>query len=294
MLVNFYKKVVPIKMQKILYQSFLGHTVAIIRNPKEGIKCLWCRIYYSFVTPKNDMEKAYKAWGKSGYSPYPYVWKEEYDWQRYKVYIDKSNRLPYVIHNNKRLYFRRNKAHIEKVYRCLLIEQDRRSAHRYVDSYEELRGKTLLDIGASEGIFTLDVIEYIKHAYVIGCDEAWSEALEATFAPWREKVTIVCKYVGDHDNENSIKLDSLLKGKDINNLFLKMDIEGCERKALDGAEYILKNSRHICGSICVYHLTDDVEVITSKLQRLNLIAKVQPGFLYFKKEMRPAIVKFSN
>ena len=83
----------------------------------------------------------------------------------------------------------------EAAYKGLLIEQDRRSAHRYVGSYEELRGKTLLDIGAAEAIFTLDTIEYINHAYLFECDEAWVEALNATFTPWKDKITIVRKYV---------------------------------------------------------------------------------------------------
>lgn len=86
-------------------------------------------------------------------------------------------------------------AFAEVAYRGLLIEQDKRSAHRYVDSYEELKGKTLLDIGAAEAIFTLDTIEYMDHAYLFECDESWIEALEVTFAPYKEKITIVRKYV---------------------------------------------------------------------------------------------------
>mgnify|MGYP000342371737 FL=1 len=76
--------------------------------------------------------------------------------------VDNTNGLPYVFHNGRKLYFKRDMlAFTEVAYRGLLIEQDKRSAHRYVDSYEELKGKTLLDIGAVEAIFTLDTIEYI-------------------------------------------------------------------------------------------------------------------------------------
>lgn len=76
--------------------------------------------------------------------------------------VDNTNGLPYVFHNGRKLYFKRDMlAFTEVAYRGLLIEQDKRSAHRYVDSYEELKGKTLLDIGAAEAIFTLDTIEYI-------------------------------------------------------------------------------------------------------------------------------------
>ena len=79
--------------------------------------------------------------------------------------VDNTNGLPYVFHNGRKLYFKRDMlAFAEVAYRGLLIEQDKRSAHRYVDSYEELKGKTLLDIGAAEAIFTLDTIEYMDHA----------------------------------------------------------------------------------------------------------------------------------
>ena len=63
--------------------------------------------------------------------------------------VDNTNGLPYVFHNGRKLYFKRDMLAFTEV------------AHRYVDSYEELKGKTLLDIGAVEAIFTLDTIEYI-------------------------------------------------------------------------------------------------------------------------------------
>ena len=97
-----------------------------------------------------------------------------------------------------------------------------------MDSYEELKGETLLDIGAAEAVFTLDTIDYIDRAYLFECDEAWIEALEATFAPWNDKIMIVRKYVSDVDDDNNITLDTFFQdeGRPIDNLFLKMDIEG--------------------------------------------------------------------
>jgi len=213
------------------------------------------------------------------------------------VNVDNTNGLPYVYHNGKKLYFKRDMlASAEAVYRGLLIEQDKRSAHRYVDSYEEVKGKTLLDIGAAEAIFTLDTIECIDHAYLFECDESWIEALEATFAPYKEKITIVRKYVSDVDDEDNITLDTFFRdeGKSIDNLFLKMDIEGYERKALEGAVHILEHGRQVGGSVCIYHLHDDKKVIESELKKFNLKINIQPGYLYFEKEMRSAIIRFSR
>lgn len=205
------------------------------------------------------------------------------------------NGLPYVFHNGKKLYFKRDMiASAEAAYRGLLLELDKRSAHRYVDSYEELKGETLLDIGAAEAVFILDTIDYIDRAYLFECDEAWIEALEATFAPWNDKIMIVRKYVSDVDDDNNITLDTFFQdeGRPIDNLFLKMDIEGCERKALKGAVHILKHGRQVGGSVCIYHLHDDKKVIESELKNFNLKTSVQPGYLYFEKEMRSAIIRF--
>jgi hypothetical protein len=208
------------------------------------------------------------------------------------VNVDNTNGLPYVFHNGKKLYFKRDMlTSAEVAYRGLLIEQDKRSAHRYVDSYEELKGKTLLDIGAAEAIFTLDTIEYIDHAYLFECDDAWIESLEATFALWKDRITIVRKYVSDVDDDNNITLDRFFQdeGKSIDNLFLKMDIEGYERKALKGAVHILEHGQQIDGSVCIYHLHDDKKVIESELKNFNLKTSIQLGYLYFEKEMRSAL-----
>ena len=47
-----------------------------------------------------------------------------------------------------------------------------------------------MDAGCAEGYTSLEVVEEVDHLYLFECDEAWIEALEATFALWREKVTI--------------------------------------------------------------------------------------------------------
>lgn len=118
--------------------------------------------------------------------------------------------------------------------------------------------------------------------------------MEATFAPYKEKITIVRKYVSDVDDEDNITLDTFFRdeGKSIDNLFLKMNIEGYERIALEGAVHILEHGRQIGGSVCIYHLHDDKKVIESELKKFNLKTSIQPGYLYFEKEMRSAIIRF--
>lgn len=293
MLTKVYREIVPSNIRQVIYKVVLGDLLSIIRYHGERLKWRWYGLFYSVISPKSEKAQAFKAWGSSSPSPYPYPWKKEYDLHKCEVYVDEKNALPYVTHNGKKLYFKRDMVSmVESAYRGLLIEQDKRSAHRYVGSYEDLKGKTLLDIGAAEAIFTLDTIDYIDHAYLFECDDAWIEALNATFAPWKNKITIIRKYVSDVDDENNMTLDTFFEDKDNGHLFLKMDIEGYERKALKGAIALLNLSKNVSGSVCIYHHHDDECVIGNMLSQIGLKTEIQPGYLYFEREMRSAIMRF--
>lgn len=292
-IVRLYRELVPKKLRSCIYKLFLGEILFFLGNYRECLLCRWYFVYYLFVKPKSDQERSYQILGKMGLSPYPYLWRKEYDKIDIPTYIDTENGLPYVIHKNKRLYFRKDMSDItSNLYRSLLIEQDQRSAHCYVHSCDELKNKILLDVGSAEAYFTLDMIEYIEHAYLFECDENWIEALNATFKPWSDKVTIVRKYVSDNNEDSNITLDDFFKDKIADNLFIKMDIEGYERKALQGCEKLLKESRNLSGAICIYHLHDDEAIIKEYLHNRGCEISVQPGYLYFEKEMRHAILRF--
>lgn len=295
-IVTLYRKVVPERVRKIIYKAFLGNFLLVIRSSKRWMKFFKYKLYYTLFPPKTEKERILKDMITDSITNYPYRWAREFAQQSFPVFIEKQNGLPYVIHQNKRLYFKREMMgqQVSDAYKYLLIEQDVRSPHRYVASYEELRGKTLVDIGAAEAIFTLDVIEYVDHAYLFECDEDWIEVLNATFAPWKEKITIVRRYVSDRDSEEYVTLDTYFKDKPVSNLFLKMDIEGFERKALQGAWSLLENSRGIAGSVCIYHLHDDEEVIKELLGKAGFSLSIQPGYLYFEEELRSAILRFTS
>jgi len=248
---------------------------------------------FSPFFPKDEYHNAYRFMGRYGLTYYPFRSSLEYKRFPVTVYRDEEEKLPYVLYKDKRMYFpgRLSEREIVEIYRVLLMEQSSGSAHLYINDPEELRGKTLLDIGTAEGIFSLGVIEEVNHAYLFECDEKWIEALQATFRPWAEKVEIVRKYVSDTNDDEFVSIDSFLKGKELENIYIKMDIEGMERSALEGAKELLTKGRNISMAICTYHHPDDAETIPSFLSSYGFAYEFTPGYLFIEKEMRKGVCK---
>ena len=65
------------------------------------------------------------------------------------------------------------------------------------------------------------------------CDEEWVEALKCTFEPYKDKVTIIEKWLGESDSENTVSIDTLARNnKNIDKIIVKMDIESKETDAI--------------------------------------------------------------
>jgi hypothetical protein len=220
--------------------------------------------------------------GKYGKTPYPFVPFWEYRSLTVDVHTDPENQMPYIIHCNRKLFFPKNmdKIEIVETYKSLLMEQSDKSAHKYVNSNERYTDKILLDVGAAEGIISLDAIDKVKFVYLFEYDTKWIEALEATFAPYRHKVEIVKKYVSDTDSENSISLDTFFKDKSIDDLFIKMDIEGAELDALHGGSFVLKNAKNLDFSICLYHKPEDEITIPAFLHSCGYECVTSQGSIF--------------
>lgn len=150
--------------------------------------------------------------------PFPYEFTAEYDMMDIAWRSDAVGQV-FIERHGKRLYFPPHfkPHHAVNCYHSLLIEQDHRSPHFYGFAPECMpqRGDVIADIGAAEGIWALDRIETCSRAYIFECDAQWIDALERTFAPWRDKVEIVQKFVGaaDDPQNNIITLDTFLPAK---------------------------------------------------------------------------------
>ena len=259
-------------MKRLLYGAIPYYLTKIFSSHSPSLK------YYKYI-------KDHK------YSRHLYEFREEYDDMEVHIHMDESRGLHYVLKDGKRLYFRRNTPldKIARNYRELVMEQDKRSPHHYLESIKEVTGKTFVDIGCAEGYSSLEVVEEVGHVYLFEQDELWIEALKATFSPWQEKVTIVRKYVSDHNSATEQTLDDFFKDKDKEHLFLKMDVEGAERYALAGCKGLFKECKQLDFAICTYHEEDDEAVITTFLKQFGCTYRNQKG--YFRHKVRSVVLR---
>ena len=217
---------------------------AFINENKHLLK----RIYRKYKKSENPYERQFAlfvknhfSWAKKlydvNYAP-SFIFGGEWTLQ----YLDKtyevnySDSWPFVKYHGKKLYMPKNMSNDEIVayLRSIEIEQDSRSAHCYFPYHTEMKNKVVVDIGGAEGNFALDYIEEIDRLYIFETDDKWIVPLSKTFEPWKEKVTIIQKFVGDGTN-HTIKLDDYFSyGERID--IIKMDVEGAEAMVLKGSQ----------------------------------------------------------
>lgn len=103
----------------------------------------------------------------------------------------------YVIYDSKKLYFPSTMTN-EKIIKFLkevIIEQDIDSPHRYIDDFEFIKDKIVIEIGAAEGSFSLKCVDLAKKLYLFECDNNWNEALNNTFKLYGDKAWCVVERI---------------------------------------------------------------------------------------------------
>jgi hypothetical protein len=105
--------------------------------------------------------------------------------------------------------------------------------------------------------------------------------LKLTFAPWKEKVIFVEKYLSDCDGETTVSIDSLLKPHADEKYFIKMDIEGFEQKALAGMKNLVSSGNAIKMDVCTYHQPDALTEIEVILKDYRFQYHVSNGYVLF-------------
>ncbi len=214
---------------------------------------------------------------------FPYPFQHDYKRSAIKVYSDKARGLRYVLCDGKRLYFKRNTSTrgIKRAYNYLAMEQDKQSPHRYLtDTFTIGKNDILVDVGAAEGNLPLSVIEKVKRVYLFETDDKWIEALTATFAPWKEKVVIINKFVSDKNDEKNVSLDEFFKNKEAFT-FLKIDAEGAEAEILDGGQTCLSSIPGLKVAVCTYHKPDDATILKGYLDQRQFNISYSDGYMIF-------------
>jgi hypothetical protein len=214
---------------------------------------------------------------------FPYSFCEHYRPQDVPVFYDTACALPYTLQDGHRIYLKKSwkGSKIRRKYNALRLEQDPTSPHRYLtDQFRVEAGDVLVDIGAAEGNFALSVVDKVKRIYLIEADGEWIEALRATFAPWRDKVTILHKFVSDHDDQDCITLDTLMEDDpEIN--FVKIDVDGAERELLAGATNTLREAHPMRLALCTYHRQGDDQEFMELLNGHGFKTEFSRGYMLF-------------
>jgi hypothetical protein len=229
------------------------------------------------------------------YSSFPYKWTQKYDNLLPEVFRDETNQCFYTLFEGKKMYFpeRFTRTHVIWAVRSILKEQDPRSPHLYITGdFQVDTGSIVVDAGVAEGNFALSSVEKVKRLYLVECDKEWMEALKITFAPWKEKVVFVEKYMSDGHSDTTTSIDDLLIPEPDTNYFIKLDIEGFEKKALAGMKKLVASGSPIKMNVCTYHHLNDLNEIEQIVKSYGFTWQVSDGFvLYFQPGEEPSFRK---
>ena len=135
----------------------------------------------------------------------------------------------------------------------------------------------------AEGNFSLDIIDRVKKIYLIETDDDWLEALKMTFREYEDKVQIVKGYVSSVEEGPFVTLDSIIS-EPVN--FIKMDIEGNEWDALQGAAKLIQKSENIRCAICSYHSDFDQTLIEAFFDGMDIKHNTSDGYMWFPWKVR--------
>lgn len=241
--------------------------------------------YYASLpeTPTVEIESVLSYLRTKPIAVFPYSFQDQYNAADIEVFYDAEKDLHYVVHEGKRLYFKKRwgKQKIRNLYNLLSKEQDFHSPHRYLtEQFKFEDGEILVDAGVAEGNFALSIVEKASRIILFEADKEWIEPLNATFEPWRDKVLIVNKFVSEVTNSTNSTIDDFISPSETP-IFLKIDVEGAESRLLKGSKRILTEQKKLKVAVCTYHKHDDEKEFESLLIQYGFKTTFSEGFMLF-------------
>lgn len=279
------------KKRRLKYKVFL-----ILKKIQRKIIILKTKNYYK---NKNDVKysKEMEFLRNYGIEVYPYDWIKEYENRQVYYGCDKNSGLPYISIDNKVIYYKNDMKleQIQNVFNRLCMDVDLESPHRYVTHQNDIigaieksiseddvfyveHGDVVVDLGGAEGNFSLSIIDVASHVYLFEGDESWLEPLQKTFESYKDKITIINKYIGDIDTENMVRLDTYFENISVD--FIKADVEGYEQQMIDGGKELFSKG-NLKAAICTYHLNEDAENFKTYFNQKGYTCRFTNGYMMF-------------
>ncbi|MDR2593216.1 MAG: FkbM family methyltransferase [Fibromonadaceae bacterium] len=305
-------------MKKIFKQVIKKFSHSLELNLKQMLRKNGTLEYAKYLPSEKEFEQEIQnlLLQKIPFPMYPYEWTKDYIRKKmgYPGYMGISKNfsigkgeLWFAEYNKMRLYFpdsvwyhsgKNNYDYILHEMSVTGMEMDLLSPHRYVTKENKMwgtmdrnenkipeeprfcieKGDIVLDIGASIGNFARSIVETAGHIYLFESDSSFNKALELTFKDFKDKVTIVNKFISDVDTENSVRLDTFFKNKQVN--FIKADLEGSEQKMLNGGKNLFTERTNIKCAITTYHKPEDAQNFKNFFENLDYETKFTNGFLF--------------
>ena len=271
--------IITAQIYRIIVPKYIRKKILAKRLP------IAIRNYYDSLseTPSEEIKTILNYLKSNPIAIFPYSFQDEYVADNIEVFIDQVKGLPYVLLDGKKLYFKKRwgKKKIQSLYNLLSKEQDIRSPHRYLtEQFKFENGDILIDAGVAEGNFALSVVEKASRLILFEADQEWIEPLNATFEPWKDKVVIINKFVGDVTNESNTTIDDVILPGKIP-LFLKIDVEGAESRLLKGCKRIISEQKPLKVAICTYHKQNDEKEFYDLLVKNGMTTSHSDGYMLF-------------
>ena len=249
------------------------------------LKNFMTKKYEDFADP--DIQETIEYWKTHEISVFnQHIVKSTLD----KVRFDETCDLPYIFFqtvggNTRKMYFpKKYDFHVQGgniFVKDLLTEQLPTSPHLYItDKHKVNPGDIVIDAGVCEGNFALKYVDICSKMYLFEPENKWQEPLRQTFKDYLHKVEIIPKSVSDNSGGGIITIDDALPELRGENIFLKMDVEGDEPKALRGAKRILTDNK-VKASVCTYHNADDLIKVKNILQSYGYKTSTSAGYMTF-------------